>query len=233
MLTTRELATLARQSKLDVDPLIRIRVRQEEDRLLAAAMVAKAEATAALDFEQKRASWERRAREIYSVDRAQYSSPETVTVTLLFFSSEKDGFDGAQSRATEALAKIKGGADIGDLAASVSEDPTTRDIRGRKGPLARDDMDSNLANAVFALKNKGDLTNVVRTREGWFIVRLDERGASKARTFDEVKGEIMADLKQKHVEAARSALIASLGEDKDLALNPTAIEALRVPTKTP
>ena len=54
MLTTRELATLARQNKLDADPLIRIRVRQEEDRLLAAAMVAKTEAAAALDFEQSR-----------------------------------------------------------------------------------------------------------------------------------------------------------------------------------
>ena len=234
MLTTRELATLARQSKLDADPLIRIRVRQEEDRLLAAAMIAKTEANAALDFEQKQAAWERRARELYAVDRARYSTPETVTFTLLFFSSEKDGFDGAQSRANEALAKIKGGADIGDLAASMSEDPSTRDMRGRKGPLARADMDSNLANAVFALKNKGDLTNAVRTREGWFIVRLDERGASKARPFDEVKGEIMAGLKQQHVDAARSALIASLGEDKDLALNPTAIEALRTPaTKTP
>jgi peptidyl-prolyl cis-trans isomerase D len=197
-------------------------------------MVAKAEEAAALEFEQKRASWERRARELYEVDKARYSWPETATITLLFFSSEKDGFDGAQSRANEALAKIKGGADIGDLAASVSEDPSTRDTRGRKGPLARADMDSNLANAVFALKNKGDMTGAVRTREGWFIVRLDERTPPKLRAFDEVKGDILAELRQEQLEGARSALIASLGEDKDLALNPTAIEALRVPTtKTP
>jgi parvulin-like peptidyl-prolyl isomerase len=234
MLTTRELAALARQKKLDADPLIRVRVRQEEDRLLAAAMLAQTEEAAALDFEQKRPSWERRARELYAVEKAQYSSPETVTITLLFFSSERDGMDGAQRRASEALAKIKAGADIGDLAASASDDPTTREGRGRKGPLARADMDMNLGNAVFALKNKGEMTNAVRTREGWFIVRLDERTTSKARTFDEVKGEIMADLKQKELEGARSALLASLGEDKDLALNPTAIEALRVPpNKTP
>jgi peptidyl-prolyl cis-trans isomerase C len=234
MLTTRELATLARQKKLDADPLIRIRVRQEEERLLAAAMIAKTEETAALDFEQKRPAWERRARELYDVDKARFATPETITVTLLFFSSGKEGFEGAQKRAEDALAKIKAGADIGDLAASVSDDPTTRDVRGRKGPLGRADMDSNLASAAFALKNKGDMTGAIRTREGWFIVRLDERSASKSRPFDEVKGEIMAELKQKHVDGARSALLASLGEEKDLALNPTAIEALRIPaTKTP
>ena len=234
MLTTRELAALARQKKLDADPLLRVRVRQEEERLLAAAMLAQAEGAAALDFELKRPSWERRARELYEVDRARYSLPETVTITLLFFASDKDGFDGAQRRANDALAKIKGGADIADLAASVSDDPTTRDVRGRRGPAGRADMDTNLANAAFALKNKGDMTDVFRTREGWFIVRLDERRAAKPRTFDEVRDELMADLKQKHVDGARSALITSLGEDKDLALNPTAIEALRIPpTKTP
>ena len=77
-----------------------------------------------------------------------------VTITLLFFASDKDGFDGAQKRANDALAKIKAGADIADLAATVSDDPTTREARGRKGPLARPDMDANLANAVFGSRTR-------------------------------------------------------------------------------
>ena len=230
MLTTRELAALARQQKLDADPLIRVRVRQEEDRLLATAMLTKTEESAALEFELKRPAWERRARELYDIDKARFASPETVTLTVLFFSSEKDGFEGAQTRAEGALAKIKAGADIADLAASVSDDPSTREARGRKGPVARTDLDTNLANAAFALKNKGDMTDAIRTREGWWIVRLDARAASVPRTFEEVEPELMAQLKLQSIDAARQALIASLGEEKDLALNPAAIEALRVPT---
>lgn len=229
MLTTRELAALARHEKLDADPLIRVRVRQEEDRLLATAMLAKSEESAAMDFELKRPAWERRARELYEVDRARFASPEMVTVTLLFFSSEKDGFDGAQKRANDAFARIKAGADIADLAAAVSDDATTREARGRKGPLARTDMDTNLANAAFGLKNKGDMTEVFRTREGYFIVRLEEHRPTVPRTFEEVRPELMAQLKQQSIDAARQALIASLGEEKDLALNPAALEALRVP----
>ena len=38
MLTTRELALEAKQKKLDADPMTRTRIRQEEDRILAAAL---------------------------------------------------------------------------------------------------------------------------------------------------------------------------------------------------
>ena len=53
-------------------------------------------------------------------------------ITALFFSAAKDGAEGAERRAQGALAKLNGGADIGDLAATLSDDPTTREIRGKK-----------------------------------------------------------------------------------------------------
>ena len=230
MLTTREMAAMARAKKLDQDPMLRIRVRQEEDRLLAAMLTASVEEGAALDFEMKLPSWTRRAREIYEVDKAKYSSPETVSVTMIFFGAQKDGFDGAQKRAGDALAQIRNGADIGALAASLSDDPTTRGVSGRKGPLAHSDLDPNLANNVFALK-RGEITGVLRTRDGWFIMRLDERHAPVPRSFDQVKGEILAELKQSQVNGVKDAFLASVGEGKDLTADQSAIEALRTPPK--
>ena len=234
MLTTRELAQQARKNKLDADTTTRLRVRQEEERILAAAYLANAEDLAAREFEQKRSSWERRARELYQVDAARFATPETVMVTLLFFSAGKDGFDAAEKRAESALTSIKNGADIGDLAAALSDDTTTRDARGRKGPLSRADMDIQLASAVFALKNKGDLTAAVRTREGWFVVRLDERRAPVAKSFDEAKGAIMAELKQAEMTNARHAAIATVGGGIEVEVNAPAIDALRTePTRKP
>ena len=234
MLNTRELAQQARKNKLDADTTTRLRVRQEEERILAAAYLANAEDLAAREFEQKRSSWERRARELYQVDAARFATPETVMVTLLFFSAGKDGFDAAEKRAESALTSIKNGADIGDLAAALSDDTTTRDARGRKGPLSRADMDIPLASAVFALKNKGDLTAAVRTREGWFVVRLDERRAPVAKSFDEAKGAIMAELKQAEMTNARHAAIATVGGGIEVEVNAPAIDALRTePTRKP
>ncbi|MEO8675669.1 MAG: peptidylprolyl isomerase [Casimicrobiaceae bacterium] len=231
MMTTRELAARAREQKLDQDPMTRLRVRQEEDRVLAAVLTANVEEGAAIEFELKRPAWERRARELYEVDKPKYSTPETVTVTMLFFSATKDSFDGAQARATEALARIKGGADIGELALTLSDDATTRELRGRKGPVSRADLDPSLANAVFALTSKGALSQPIRTRDGWFVVRLDERQAPKPRSFDEVKGEILAQFKESSINAAREAMSATLGEGKQLEVNQPAIDALRTPPR--
>jgi len=231
MLTTRELALEAKQKKLDTDPATRTRIRQEEDRILAAALIATAEDAAARDFELRQPVFERRARELYDVDKRKYSSPETVMITALFFSAAKDGAEGAERRAQATLAKIKSGADIGDLAATLSDDPTTREIRGRKGPLAQTDLDVSLARRVFALKNKGDVSDVIATREGDWIVRLDDRQASVPRPFDEVKGAILSDLKQQQIEAARAAVFASAGGGKEITFNPPAIEALQTPPK--
>ncbi len=229
LLATRELALVAKQKKLDADPATRTRLRLEEDRILAAALVASAEDAAARDFEARQQAFERRARELYEIDRSKYATPETVMITTLYFAAAKDGFEGATKRADDALAKIRSGADIGDLAASVSDDATTREVRGRKGPLAQSDLEPALARAAFALKAKGDLSPVVRGLDGVWIIRLDERRPSVPRSFDEVKGAIMEELMQQQVAAARQATVGAVGAGKDIEFNAAAIEALRAP----
>jgi len=228
MLTTRELALEAKKKKLDADPVTRTRLRLEEDRILAAAMLASVEDAAASDVDARQQVFERRARELYEIDKRKYATPETVMVTMLYFAADKDtGYDAATKRAEDALAKIKAGADIGDLAATVSDDATTRDVRGRRGPLAQSDLEPALARAAFALKAKGDLSPVVRGLDGVWIIRLDDRRPSVAQSFDEVKAAIVADLKQQQLTAARQAAAASLGGGKDIEFNAAAIEALR------
>ncbi len=231
MLITRELALEAKQKKLVADPMTSTRAPQEEDRILASALIASAEDAAARDFELRQPVFERRARELYEVDKGKYSTPETVMITTLFFSAAKDGAEGAERRAQAELVKIKGGADIGDLASTASDDPATRENRGRKGPLAQADLDPTLARGVFAIKKKGDVSDVIHTRDGTWIVRLDERTASVPRPFEEVKSAILADMKKAQIDAARAAVYASAGGGKEISYNPPAIEALRPPPK--
>src|SRR5512138_1305899 len=105
LLTTRELALEAKKKKLDADPVTRTRLRLEEDRILAAAMLASMENAAASDFEARQQVFERRARELYEIDKSKYSAPETVMVTMLYFAADKDGgYDAANKRADDALA---------------------------------------------------------------------------------------------------------------------------------
>ena len=74
---------------------------------------------------------------------------------------------------------------------------------------------------------------MVHTREGAWVVRLDERRAGVPRSFDEVQDSIMAELRQQQLDAARAAVLASAGGGKEIAYNPQAVEALRPPKTTP
>jgi peptidyl-prolyl cis-trans isomerase C len=227
MLQNRELAVLAREKKLDQDPATRRRLQLEEERFLATVLMAQVDEAAGREFDVKRAAFERRARERYTVDSASFARPATVTFTQIFFAPGKDGSDAAQKRAGDALAKIKAGADVAELAVSISDDPGARETRGRLGPSARADLDPSLADAVFALTKPGDVGGPVKTRAGWHVVRLDERTAPVARSFDEVKDGIMADLREKHVTEAHDTFLKGLGGAKETYVNEPAIEALK------
>ena len=153
ILTTRELAAEAKARKLDADLPSGLR-STEEDKLLAAALLAEVEAAAARDFEARRATFEPAARESYTIAKQNYAIPETVMLTHVFFAIEKDGADTAKARADEAYAKIKAGTDISALAATISDDAARRESRGKIGPLSRTDLETPLANAAFGIKER-------------------------------------------------------------------------------
>ncbi len=226
MLVTRELAARAKERKLDQDPVVRRRLQLQDEKLLATVLVDAVEQSAAREFDTDRPRFERAAREEYLVDKASYTTPETVMVTQIFFSAEKDGMEGAKKRADDAYAKIRGGADMGDLAASVSDDAAARNVRGHAGPYSRRDMEAQIADVVFALK-KGEVSEPIKARLGWYIVRIDERKPPYTKTFDEAKSEMMASLRTRHINEARAALLRSIGAGKEVVFDEAAIEALR------
>jgi len=76
MLIERTLAAQARAEKLETRPENAARFATELERLYAQLKVAEIEAVAAASFDAKRSQWEARAREIYQIDRAKYSTPD-------------------------------------------------------------------------------------------------------------------------------------------------------------
>ena len=233
MLVTRELAAQARDKKLDQNALLKRQLVLEEDKLLAAALLAEVEETAAREFAAQTAKFERVAREQYLVGKAAYTTPETLMLTQVFFSAERDGFEGAKKRADDAYARIRAGADIGDLAATVSDDTSKRDARGRIGPLARTDLDANVADVAFALKKPGDVSEPVKSRAGWHILRLDARNAGAQKSFDEVKADIMAQLRDQYIIEAKNTLMRGIAGKNEAVVDEAAIDALKLQRPAP
>ncbi|MCC7218217.1 MAG: peptidylprolyl isomerase [Burkholderiales bacterium] len=226
MLVQKTLAARARAAKLDESPEARLRAQAEIDRLLAQLMMERVEADAAADFEANRARFELRARELYALDRARFSSPELVSATHILFDPKKRGADEAKRLAQETRAKVVAGADMAKLAADLSDDPTARRNLGSVGYFAKKDMAPEFAEAAFALKSPGDVAEPVLSEFGWHVIRLDGRQAPAVKSFDEARETLMADLKKRHVADKRDEAISAINRDPATQVNREAVGAV-------
>ncbi|HVE51607.1 MAG TPA: peptidylprolyl isomerase [Casimicrobiaceae bacterium] len=230
MLIERTLAAQARTEKLDQAPSNAKRLATEIEKLYAQLKLAQIEDAAAAEFDANRSKWELRARELYTVDRKKYETPEQLQASHILFDIKTRSSDDAKKMATEARARIVAGGDMNQLAREVSDDRSARTNNGRLDWFARAEMDPAFANAAFALKSPGDISEPVQSSFGWHVVRLDARRPAVQRSFEDVRDIILNEAKQKQVNDAREAWIAKLRNDSSIRANREAIDALVVRT---
>jgi len=92
------------------------------------------------------------------------------------------------------LAEAKTGADFAELAKKYSEDPGSKDNGGLYENFSRGQMVQAFEDAAFSVP-VGELSGVVETSYGYHIIKVIGR-QKETRSYDAVKGEIEARLKQ-------------------------------------
>jgi len=226
MLVAKTLAAEARRSGVDRDPQIARLLALETDRALAAVQVRRIEDAAGAEFDANKDKMLAKAKEEYVVHKDRYRASEEVKVSHILFDTRTHDADAALSRANEARAKLVAGADFAALAKEVSDDRTARENGGELGWFGRGRMDPDFTNAAFALKSVGDLSEPIRSRFGYHLIRLEGRQPARQLSFDEVKDRIMADLRTSYIKDQREAKLAAIREDPDMKVNQEAVDGL-------
>jgi peptidyl-prolyl cis-trans isomerase SurA len=116
-----------------------------------------------------------------------------------------------KARAARLLARARGGEDFGALARAESEGPSAQD-GGDLGWLRRGTIQPELEKAAFGLTT-GGVSDVIRTRAGLQILKVEERRGGGQRPFDEVKDEIRNHLVNEQLEKYRSQYVSELRRD--------------------
>jgi peptidyl-prolyl cis-trans isomerase D len=122
-----------------------------------------------------------------------------------------DDADAAEARANEVLARVEAGESFAELAAEISEDSSTASQGGDLGSLTRSQLPNELGAAVFAME-EGDVTGPIESEFGYHIVRLDnilERGPLP---LDQVRSEVLTELRQQEAERRFRDLERSLSD---------------------
>jgi peptidyl-prolyl cis-trans isomerase C len=229
LLVGKTLAAQARNAGIDRDPVVQRRLALEAERVLADIQLRHIEAAAGAEFDAKAAQFVAKARERYLLEKEKFTTPEQVSASHILFSTKDRSPEAALALAKATQAKLSAGADFAALAQELSDDPGSKTGGGHLNWFFAKQMDPAFATAAFDLKNVGDMSPPVLSRFGYHLIRLDGRRPARVQTFDEVKDQLMADLRQSYVNGQRDLKVAAIRNDPALKLNQPALNALIVP----
>jgi peptidyl-prolyl cis-trans isomerase C len=226
LLIVKTLAAEARRAGTDRDPEVARLVGLESDRVLAQAQTRRIEEAAGAEFDARQAEFLLKAREAYLVDKDKYRVPEQVQVAHILFDTRKGSPDAALVRAKATREELLAGADFAALAKKVSDDPAAKNNGGDLGWIAPGRMDAEFTKAAFELKNAGDISQPVRSSIGYHLIRLEGRRPARQMSLDEVKDQIMAELRARYVGEQREARLAAIRSDPNMKIDQKAVDAL-------
>ena len=112
-----------------------------------------------------------------------------------------DDEDAAEATARDLLARIQGGESFEDLAREYSADGGTSAQGGDLGTVTRSQLDGELGGAIFAMQ-EGALEGPVETEFGFHVVRLDEILEQGPLPLEQVRGELLSELRSLESEDA-------------------------------
>lgn len=138
----------------------------------------------------------------YEEQKSHYVTPEQRLASHILVKVDKNADAAAQKAALEKAQKIaadaKSGKDFAALAKSESDDAGSKAQGGDLSWLEKGVTDPAFESALFAMK-KGDISDPVKSDEGYHVIQLRDVHAEKVRPFEEVKDE----LAKKYLETQR------------------------------
>lgn len=131
-------------------------------------------------------------RGYYESHASEFTVPETVTARhiLLRVPEDADEKTVAETRekALEIMEKARSGRDFAELARNFSEGPTAKD-GGYLGSFERGDMVKPFSDKAFSMQ-AGQISEPVRTRFGWHIIKVEEHKPSEKKPLEAVEEKI-------------------------------------------
>ncbi len=116
----------------------------------------------------------------------------------------------AQAKAQDLLEQLRKGATFTDLAKKNSDGPSAKD-GGDLSYFNRGTLAKELEDKVFALKAK-DITDVIRTKQGYVILQVTEHQAAGIPTMKEVEPRIQDALYMQKLQPALRTYLTTLRE---------------------
>lgn len=139
-------------------------------------------------------------RDAYEKDREAYSEPARARISLIVIRAEKDA-DALSIQREDAIrirGRILAGESFAELARERSQD-SRAPAGGDWGWVEPKDLRPELKAAVESLA-PGALSEVIETPESFYILRVEEKTEAREKSFEEVRSDVEAKLREKEFD---------------------------------
>lgn len=117
----------------------------------------------------------------------------------------------AEAKANDLLKQIHDGASFEDIAKKNSDGPSAAD-GGALGMFKRGQLAKELEDRTFAMKS-GEVTDVIRTKQGYVILKVDDHQMAGIPPMKDVMGKIQDALYYQKLQPALRAYLTKLREE--------------------
>lgn len=124
----------------------------------------------------------------YKVNPAEFTEPEEYKLRAIYLSTETRSAEELESRKAEISDKISSGGDFVALAAEFGDSPL-KENQGDLGFIKKGQLDKTLEEAVVNLK-PGEMAPWVQSRNGWYLLKLEEKKETRLKPYEEVNKDI-------------------------------------------
>jgi peptidyl-prolyl cis-trans isomerase D len=157
------------------------------------------------DFTTKLTVAEEDILDYYESNLEKFKNPKTVQARHILIKVDQNAkpeeVESARQRAEDILKLARQGQDFAALAKQYSEGPT-KTKGGDLGTFRREAMVKPFADKAFSME-AGDISDPVRTRFGWHIIKVEKINPAKTLSLDEAREDI-----EKTLQTERSRNLA-------------------------
>lgn len=152
----------------------------------------------------------------YDAHKSELSHPEQVRLSEILVSTEQAGddqqkIDAAKAKADDLLKQIKAGTNFDDVAKKESQGPSASQ-GGDLGFFERGKLAKQLEDLTFNMK-KGDISDVVRTKQGFVILKATEHEKAGVPSFKDIESRLQEAVYMQKLQPALRDYLKKLRED--------------------
>jgi peptidyl-prolyl cis-trans isomerase C len=172
---------------LDNNPVVKMKLQGAEEQVLAAEYLKYMEDQITISEEQM--------KDYYEKNKDKYVQKEQIKARHILLKTEED--------AKEVQKELKEGKDFVELAKEKSTGPS-KNKGGDLGWFPRGRMVPEFEKVAFSLK-KGEISDIVKTKFGYHIIKVEDKKEEKPQSYEEVKDQIKNQLKKQQIHIQKEA----------------------------